>query len=401
MAIPSRQSATFDYVTTFIVTAAASVVTIFIIALLARILDEDAFLDFSLLQRYFGLVAIIANLAFGFGFISVSKTKKDDSLLGIAKLCRSAVTLWSLALFMPWAFYVAYFNTFAVSSFPVLCIVYVWVITQAQYHVSAPYSRHVLGVKAYLRLYVGAKIISAVIGFLAVLISGFYWAFFVVYALVSQVFQMQVWHGNKAGIDKRELSNVWKFSSSRWVEAMLRAMLPMVFVVFAQIHFGHKTAGYVAVIYTFAKSIESLLQPLVVAIMVRGPTAIKKYKTVLLSVLFTLVLSFLLFVSKELVVAIFNMLLSEKYAFITVDAWIVLFSMGPIVSLNILRANYDNDYIFSPLLLINSVCIFIAIAGFQLCDGLSDIALLIVCIQFARWVVYAGVLMFFPPRVTS
>jgi O-antigen/teichoic acid export membrane protein len=391
-----RSAALLDYASTLLVTVIASVVTIIVVGWLARVLDEDSFLDFSLVQRYFGFLAIVANLAFGFGFIKLSKSCEAGEILALAKLCRRAVTLWSLAILVVWIGYVSVFNAFAVSSPLVLCVIFIWVIAQAQYHVSAPYARHIGGVSQYLKLYAVARIVSAIAGLLVAVFTGLYWTFFIAYALVSQGYQYWMWSGNKSVIHIGKLAQIWQFSSTRWLEGILRAALPLVFVMLAQAYFGHKIAGYVAVIYTFVKSIESVLQPLVVSIMMRGASTVKKYKSILASIGFTLLLCLILYLSKDLVIYLFELLLGERYFHLTNNAWMVLFSMGPIISLNLLRATYDNDYKHSPLLLINCVCIVLAFVGMRFCNDLDDISVLIILVQLTRWFGYMMFLVCIP-----
>lgn len=383
-----RLGALFDYTSTIMLTAAASVVTIATVATLARVLDEDSFLDFSLVQRYFGFLAIVVNLAVGFAFIKVSKGTDSANTLAVARLCRNTITVWSLLVLVAWAIYVFTFDGFAVSSPAVLIVIFVWVITQGHFHLSAPYSRHLGGVKKYLRLFTVAKIISAIVGLWAAYVSGFYWTFFLGYAAVSYAYQFQLWSGNRIAVDLKNLTQIWQFSSTRWFEGMLRAALPLVFVILSQAQFGHKTAGYVAVIYTFVKSIESVLQPLVISIMMRSSSVSRKFRDILVSIGFSVVLSLVIFVSQSPVEFLFGLLLGEKYLHLTQYVWMILFSMGPIISLNILRALHDNEYSNSPLLLINCVCVIAVVIGIRFCNNLQDISLFIILIQVLRWCGY-------------
>jgi O-antigen/teichoic acid export membrane protein len=391
-----RSAAFFDYTSTFTVTVLASIVTVVVVGSLARVLDEESFLDFSLVQRYFGFLAIVANLAFGFGFIKISKSSPPNEILALAMLCRYSVTVSALVVMVAWIVYVSSFDVFAVSSPLVLGVIFVWVVAQAQYHISAPYARHIGGIRQYLKLYAIARILSAIVGLLAALATGLYWTFFVAYALVSQIYQIIIWSDNRAVATIDKFARIWQFSATRWLEGMLRAALPLVFVVLAQAYFGHKMAGYISIIYTFVKSIESVLQPLVVSIMMRGTSTVKKYKSILASVVFTLVLSVALYISKDLVIYLFGLLLGEKYLHLTENAWLVLFSMGPIISLNLLRATYDNDYKHSPLLVINCICILFVLVGMRYCSDLQDVSLFIVSIQLVRWLGYMSFLLFLP-----
>jgi hypothetical protein len=109
-----------------------------------------------------------------------------------------------------------------------------------------------------------------------------------------------------------------------------------------------------------------------------------------------LVLSVALYISKDLVIYLFGLLLGEKYLHLTENAWLVLFSMGPIISLNLLRATYDNDYKHSPLLVINCICILFVLVGMRYCSDLQDVSLFIVSIQLVRWLGYMSFLLFLP-----
>lgn len=388
------RSAVRDLSGTAMLTALATASAFGVVALLARWLEPARFLEFSVVNRYLGFFAIAANLGMAYAFIRFSDGAGEARWKGVGVLCRRYVARAVTLLLPVWCVGVLIWNVVGAPSGGILPLVltFVWVGSQAQYHLSAPYARRVDGFGGYRRLIVWTKIVAPVVGAGMGALTGRYEIYFVVFATISLGFQHALWRGAGTSTAEADGPAVLTFSRSRWVENVIRSATPVAFVFCAQLALGAAAAGSVALVFTVAKAIESLLQPLVVAMMMQVGTADRRRSGLLLSLLVAASLSLLVYLSEGLVLGLVGVFLGKGLAYLGAEVWIVLLSAGPIVSLSLLRALNDNKLDSSPLLPINALCAVSVPFVFLFVETLTGVAVAISVIQLVRYLLYCAAL---------
>jgi len=381
-----------DLLGTAILTGLSVVATFAVIAVLARVLDEAQFLEFSVVSRYLGFLTIAANLGMAFSFIRFSEGQEVAGIHAVARLCNRYVLLATALFAAVWLVFVLLWQRSDWVSIGLLLLTYLWVASQARYHLSAPYARRISGFNGYRKLYVVAKIVAPLVGVIGVVFSESYQMHFIVFALVSLLYQQLLWRGNQTTAASAAEFPVLKFSKSRWIENIIRAALPVVFVLAAQLKGGAHFAGSVAIIFTVAKAIESVIQPLVVAIMVRVSSSSEKSTGLLMAIAIAIAIGVVVYLCQYWVFLFITTFLGENYGYLVREAWIVLMSAGAIISLSLLRALNDNKLDDSPLVWINLVCILLVPLIVYFANDLQQVAVGIVAIQLLRFALYGGAL---------
>jgi len=386
-------SATTDLVGTAFLSLVYSLTIFLVVAVLARVLDESQFLEFSVVNRYLGFLAIAANLGIGFSFIKYSEGRGTDAIHALARLCRVYQFRAIACVAVLWTIFVLIWFRTEWYSVALVVLTYMWVVSKAQHHLTTPYTRRLNGFKGFVKISVLTKVFAPMAGLVAAVFTESYQIHFLTFGLVSFAIQFWFWRKNKQPIASATENPVLKFSRSRWVENIIRSALPVVFILAAQFKLGAHFAGSVAIIFTVAKSIESLLQPVVVAVMIRASSKTRKGSGLLASVGISLGLAPCVYLSRDWVFLFITTFLGDNYSYLQEEAWIVLMCSGAIISLSLLRGLNDNKLEHSPLVWINLACMATVPFVMAIADDLQQVAIGIVLIQALRYAAYAITIM--------
>jgi len=381
-------STLFDFMGTAFLSSLYTFTIFCVLAVLARVLEESQFLEYSVISRYLGFLVIAANLGVAYSFIRFSEGHDTEGIHSLARLCRRYL-LRAVAVFaVVWAAVVVIWFRADWQSMFALCLVYLWVASQAQHNLTTPYTRRLHGFNGYVKLTFCTRVFAPLIGVTAAVFSESYKIHFFTFAVVSIAIQQLVWRSGKAPTANPADYPVMAFSRSRWVENLIRSVLPVMFVVAAQMKGGAHFAGSVAIIFTVAKSIESLMQSLVTVVMLRVSAKSQKSAGLLASVGIALGLALLVYLSRDLVFLFITLFLGDTYAYLQEEAWTVLVSSGAIISLSLLRGLNDNKLDQSPLVWINLGCLLLVPFIVYFADNLQEVAYGIVLIQVLRYALY-------------
>jgi len=381
-------STAHDLIGTAFMSSLYTLTTFCVLAVLARALSESQFLEFSVVNRYLGFLVIAANLGVAFSFIRFSEGHGESGIHALAKLCRRYLLRATVCFAVVWFVIVLIWYRTDWQSMAFLLMAYLWVVSQAQHNLSSPYTRRLHGFRGYQKLCVFTKILAPILGVVAGVLSDSYKIHFFTYALVSLFVQQLLWRKNRVPAASPADNPVMQFSRSRWMENIIRSALPVVFVVTAQLKMGAHFAGSVAIVFTVAKSIESLVQPLVTVVMLRVNSKSQDRAGLLASVAITLGLALFVYFSRDLVYLFVTTFLGQNYAYLQQEVWTVLMSSGAIISLSLLRGLNDNKLEHSPLVWINLGCMLIAPPIVFIAKDLQEVAFGIILIQSLRYGLY-------------
>ena len=392
---PTVRDGSRDYAATFALALASTAVTVGAVATLARALDPAAFLEFTVVNRYLGFLALLANLGMAFAFIRHGASADEARARAVAATGMHAIGIALVPVGLLWLAYAAWRSEGDARHFLAIALAGSWIASQACYHLSAPVARWHGQLARYLRLTLVTHLLAPLLGLLVAAASGHYATFFVVWALVSLGAQLAFWPRGPRSRAAGERRALIGFAASRWLDGLVRAALPIAFVLSAELFLGSAAAGAVAVVYLLAKSVESLLQPLVVAAMFeqRGPDLGPSLAGAWILAALIGVGVFLLHRPVALGVAL---LLGPEHAALAEEAWIVLLGSGALVALSLLRSRHDNRHGVSPMVWVNAAALLAAPALVAACASVSEIALAILALQILRLLAYSLLLACIP-----
>lgn len=393
------QSLAVDLLGTAGVTIVTNLAAMASVALLARILEREEFLNYTVVLRYFSLAIVLLGVGTGFSFIGGDTKRTGDSERALLLLKVLIVSL--LAGLVPWVL-LSVWLILSSDSWPFWTVLgYVWLLAHSAFVLSGPVARACGGVGGYVRLALGCRTAPYLTGSLLVLVTGEFMGMFVGFGLFS-VFQLwRFWAKNVTG---SRISQDWpaaltllKFGVTRWLDDVVRTLLPVVLILTTGFSLGKEEAAVVALVYLVARVLESMLQPLVIALMMRTRDAVSPLRTDLLRTLVIfLVLSALVFWSRPLLEQLFVFFLGNKYQDVSGLAWLMLTSAGAIICLSYLRAIHDNRFSHSPVFFINLAFIVILVAVVMWCDSVQEVIMSAVLAHIGRLFCYAGSLVLLP-----
>lgn len=393
----SKRKSLLDYGATIGITALTSVSMLIVVGWMARALDKDEFTLYSVVTRYLGFVVAISGMALSFAFIRVSNEGDKTRTLQAAATARTLIVAVTGLLSLPFFLALAVVHWRGIAEVDwLLPLAYVWVLSQASFSLSNPYARFRGGVPGYARLYLIAKVAAVLLGGAGAALTGEFEAFFITVGVVSLSFQAWLWRDVQlaplASLDTLLAKNMFGFSASRWLDQLLRLSFPVVLITASQILISSAVAGSIAVVYLVAKSMESVLQPLVVAVMMRNVGRKDVNRGVWMAWLFAVLITLGVFFGRPLVESAFALYLGPSFLDLVPAAWIVLLSAGSLISLNFLRALNDNRFRVSPMLSVNVICVVLLPVGVAFCDSVDTVAVLIAGLHISRFLLYTVVI---------
>jgi len=392
----SRLKRLADYAATIGITALTSLSMLLVVGVLARYLDRDEFTAYSVVTRYLGFIVMVCGMALSFAFIRAAGRDDREAALRAAATARTLVALVTAAMFV--LFLVALLVVWRIEPGRVSWLtpfVYLWVMSQASFNLSNPYARFIGGVRAYARLYLVSKVAAILVAGASAALAGRYEVFFIVLGVISLLYQGWLWRDTRSvsprRLDRTLARDLLRFSSSRWLDGLVRLSFPVVLITASGWFIGAGVAGSIAIVYLVAKSMESLLQPLVVAIMMRTTDRGQGADGVGAACLVAGLITATVYLARPLVEAAFGLYLGAAYAELVTSSWIVLLSAGSIIALNYLKALNDNRFTVSPMMRVNLLSL-VLLLGVGLCDSVPEVAVLIAVLHIGRFLLYTMVI---------
>lgn len=373
-------------------TAFASMATV---ALMARILERDEFLSYTLLIRYFSLAIVVLGIGTGFSFIGRDGQQKHDS--ATASLLLQMLLLSLCVGFVPWVLISLWLAT-STELWPGWSVLgYAWVVAHTTFILSGPVARARGGVLGYVHLALGCRTAPYIAGTALVALTGEFMGLFAGFGMASVFWLWRFWaKGNIAiaqTVNWQAALSLFRFGATRWLDDVVRTLLPVALILATGFFLGADEAAVVALVYLVARVLESVLQPLVIALMMRGRSSAYSLRVDLLRVLvLSLVISALLYLLRPVLEELFVLFLGNTYQDVSALAWLMLMSAGAIICLNYLRARYDNRFSHSPVFFINLVFILILIVAVMWCNSVFDVIMCAVMAHAGRLLCYVGVL---------
>lgn len=387
-----KSSLVFDLLGTSGVTLATALAAAASVALLARIVERDEFLSYTLLLRYFSLAVVVLGIGTGFSFIGRNGEESSDnqttSVLLQALLMSVGV---GFVLWVP----VSIWLTTSSSKWPTWTLLsYVWVFSHTLFILSGPAARARGGVINYVKLALSCRTAPYGAGIVLALITSNFLGLFIGYGLCSLYFLWRFWvkemSVSRFSLNWQMTKQALRFGATRWLDDIVRTLLPVALILVTGLSLGGDDAAVVALVYLVARVMESMLQPLVIAIMMRSRATVLSLKRDLWRVLVvSLVITLVLFTFKPLLEQLFVLYLGITYQDLAGHGWLMLLSAGAIICLSYLRAVYDNSFSHSPLFLINLIAIVILVIAVLWCDTTLEVIFFAVLAHFGRLVCYA------------
>lgn len=399
----------FDLVGTSGVTLATALAAAASVALLARIVEREEFLSYTLLLRYFSLAVVVLGIGTGFSFIGRDGKQRGDS--DTTSILLQALLISVGVGFVVWV-PVSIWLTTNSSKWPSWTLIsYVWVFAHTLFILSGPAARASGGVISYVKLALSCRTVPYGAGVLLTLLTGNFLGLFVGYGLCSLYFLWRFWSEKQSAfkyslngfsLDWQVAMQTLRFGATRWLDDIVRTLLPVALIVVTGLSLGGDEAAVVALVYLVARVMESMLQPLVIAIMMRNRAAVLSLKKDLWRVvIFSLAITLVLFFFRPLLEYLFVLYLGTTYQDLAGHGWLMLLSAGSIICLSYLRAVYDNSFKHSPLLLINLAAVASLVIAVWWCDTTQEVILFAVLAHIARLVCYAITLIMLIGRRTD
>lgn len=392
----TRRSLAGDLLGTAGVTIATTLASLAAVALLARVLPRDDFLAYTLLVRYLSLAIVMLSVGAGFAFIGYQRASDQES--SVAPLLLTVLRGSLLAGFVPWLL-VSIWLTSRGGIWPAWTVLgYLWVVAHTCFALVGPVARARGGVGGYVRLAIGSRTMPHLVGAALVLATGDFMALLVGFGVCSLVWQYVCWKEvsspSLSAARLREAVPLLRFGITRWLDDLVRMAMPVALVAATGVVLGSIVAAVVALVYLIAKALESMLQPLVVAVMMRGrANRVPLIRDLGRVAAFTLLLTVALVVGRPIVELLFLMFLGDTYRDLVGTAWLMLIAAAPIIGVSYLRACYDNRFAFSPVFVINVISLLVMMVAVLWCNTANQVVMAAVLVHFGRLLTYAATLL--------
>jgi hypothetical protein len=365
---------TIKYFNSAFISIVNMLAAIIITGIFSRYLNEPDFVDYLIIHRWLGFYVALCGGGYGYAISKYLQNNGSESML------RYGVII----VIVPFFLLLPIFYTYIANS---TVFIYIWVVSQALFHVLSSYYRAAgrVGFADALSLLTKSMLFIFVAMLCRIIGLDYDWYFVLTGLAVLIILLWLLYSVKKSGPTGLfvSFSDFIYFGISRYVENLIRLAYPVSLVYLSVGILGAKEGAYVSIIFVLLKAFESLLQPILMNFYNNKNNFISSKSVFVGIFILSIVAPFIVNWIGEFFLLVW---LGDSYVFLNEYLYLISFIVFPILYSAVFKVSVESSFRVSPIMFVNIISFFpLVIFYFDLVDYVLNIEFLIHIVIATYW----------------